>query len=577
MDNESSPKILCNSSDHASNGVMIDQSDYDHLKAHYDDLSRHIKSPYGFDSYEPIPSLDVFLYLIKIRNYYREEIKSPFLFCLDGYNSDKTVIHSFLWDGIDIFFMSNRSNGVGAHSQSRRALKLVDLTMTDVHFDYYNVLVPQFPADYIRLEQDYRLSEINASYLRTFSETRLLMLDQSDESGAAIVPVLLEKSSNGWLTLAGFLEDNYDESAFYIAAMQGLLCLLIFQENQIDFGDLSANNVIIFPGACGYVPIDLSTLQFSEEVMEIPAPISTFFDPELGPYRRAPQVDRFSLVMNMLFVSVHLVRHHDVKQAILSMTTLCQSCVFLRNQGNNNPSALAQYKASYQHLSIIMGDKVDLPELFEIFLQLVHPHSHERPSLRDIFNRLEIAKLAITSIKKQVLVDYSLSKNIEISNDLNHLTIGTALDENEKTENIKEYKSSGRISGVFFLSLLIYCCHNCDTDPSAIRDQMNKLIDLVRIVDHQLLDIHSAMIHRYESRFPGSFILEQIMHTMVDELSHDILVDILQADISSHFKTHQKEADSPTTVHTFFSALSDDKDKAGIVTQAVDDITNLLI
>ena len=577
MNSESSHKLLYNFPDQPSDEVMVNQSIHDHFKANYDDLSRHIKSPYGFDSYESIPSLDVFLYLIKIRNYYREEIKSPFLFCLDGYDDDKTVIHSFLWDGIDIFFMSNRINGVGAHSQSRRAIKLVDLTMRDVHFDYYNVLLPQFPAEYSLLLQDYQSSETNANFLGTFSETRLLMLDQSNESGAAIVPVLLEKSSNGWLTLAGFLEDNYDEPAFYIAAMQGLLCLLIFQENQIDFGDLSANNVIIFPGACGYVPIDLSTLQFSEEVMAIPAPISTFFDPELGPYRRAPQVDRFSLVMNMLFVSVHLARHHDVKQAILSMTALCQSGVFLGSQGDNNLPVLAQYKASYHHLSTIIKDNVDLPQLFEILLQLVHPDSHERPSLRDIFNRVEIARLAITSIKKQVLVDYSLSKNIEISNDLNHLMIGTGLDENEKTENIEEYQSPGRISGVLFLSLLIYCCHNCDTDPSAIRDQMNKLIDLVRSVDHQLLDIHSAMIHRYESRFPGSFILEQIMRTMVDEVSHDIATDVLQADISSDFKTHQKDTESPTTVHTFFTALSDDKDKVGIVTQAVDDITNLTV
>ena len=575
MDSESSPELLCNSSDQPSNDVIITKSVNNHSQANYDNLLRHLRSTYGFNSSEPIPSLDFFIALIDMRNTYQAESKSPFLFCTT-YNSDETVVYSFLWDGSDLYLMSNRSNGIGSYSQSRRVLKLVDLTTRGAHFELYNLLLPQFPSDYKRMEHDYRLSEINARYLGTFSETRLLMLDQSDESGQTIVPVLLERSSNGWLTLASVLFENYDESVFYIAAMQGLICLLNFQEKQIDFGDLSANNVILFPDACGYVPIDLSTLQFSDEVMKIPAPISTFFDPELGPYQRASQVDRFSLAMNMLFVSVHLAHQHDVQQAILSLTTICQSCAFLSESVNGGLSILDRYKRSYQHLSTIIIDNVDLPELFEIFLQLVHPESHKRPSLWDIFNRVEIVRVAIRSIKQQSFAHYSTSKNFEFLYDINHLVTGTALDEKEESINTKSEQSSGDISGVFFLSLLIYCCHNSNTDPSAIRDHMNKLLDLVRDANHQLLDTHSSMIHRYESRFPQPSILEQVVDSMSDEISCDIFTDILQEERSTQFKSRKKEVESPTTVHTFFAALSCDQDKE-LVSQTSDDLSRLSI
>ena len=106
---------------------------------------------------------------------------------------------------------------------------------------------------------------------------------------------------------------------------------------------------------------------------------------------------------------------------------------------------------------------------------------------------------------------------------------------------------------------------------------MNKLLELVRDANHQLLDTHSSMIHRYESRFPQSSILEQVVDSISDEISCDILADIFQEELSTQFKSRKKEAESPTTVHTFFSALSCDQDKEALVSQTGDDLSHLSI
>ncbi len=535
------------------------RSDIAIIQDNYNQFVSHIRSVYGFNSQDPVPSEGLLLGLFESRDVYRKENKRPFIFVTNDIGRDETVQYSFLWDGMEIYFFSNIINGVGSYSYSQRLVKLIDFTVRDGCFEFYNFLLPSFQEDYALLRNDYQLAAAHAKKLNIFSEPALLFLhlmeSQKSSDNEVIVPALIEKSSNGWATLATLLHNNFDEELFTIAIIQGLVCLLYFQDIGIDFGDLSANNLILFPQACGYVPIDLSTLQFSEDVKGIPTPISTFFDPELGPYQRGPQVDRFSLVMNMLFVSVHFVHRHDIKQAMQFLSTLCQSSVFLSNTMPGDMSqTLDQYKAVYFQVSGIITKHVDLPELFTVLMQFIHPDSLQRPSLLDIFNRIEIGRLVIGSIKKMALAHYSLSQNIEISDDLRLLLSGTSLD-----EKVTTVQTSSEISGLIFLSLLIYCCHNNETDPSAIRDQMNKLLLLVKHVNDQLLYAHSGMIHRYESRFPENFLLDGVIQAMIDEVAEGAVADSLKEEQSSQFNALKKTVESPTTVHTIFSALSCDE------------------
>jgi len=551
------------------------RSDIAIIQNNYNQFVSHIRSVYGFNSQGPVPSEGLLLGLFESRNVYRKENKRPFIFVTNDIGRDETVQYSFLWDGMEIYFFSSIINGRGSYSYSQRLVKLIDFTVPGGCFEFYNFLLPSFQEDYALLRNDYQLAAAHAKKLNIFSKPSPLFLHlmggEKSSRHEVIVPALIEKSSNGWATLATLLHNNFDEELFPIAVIQGLVCLLYFQEIGVDFGDLSANNLILFPQACGYVPIDLSTLQFSKGVKDIPTPISTFFDPELGPYQRGPQVDRFSLAMNMLFVSVHFVHRHDIKQAMLFLSTLCQSSVFLSDTMPGDISqTLDQYKAVYFQVSGIITKHVDFPELFTVLMQFIHPDSLQRPSLLDIFNRIEIGRLVIGSIKKMALAHYSLSQNIEISDDLRCLLSGTSLD-----EKVTTVQASPEISGLIFLSLLIYCCHNKETDPSAIRDQMNKLLALVNTTSQKLSGKHRGMIHRYESRFPEPAILEQIMNSMVDEFSHDILAEMSQEEYSTQFKSRKKETESPTTVHTFFSALSCDEGNNAMLSQIDDGLYHL--
>tara|TARA_B100001093_G_C26854353_1_gene1026684 strand:- start:500 stop:2230 length:1731 start_codon:yes stop_codon:yes gene_type:complete len=501
------------------------------IQHNYDNLSRVIRSAHGFNSKESAPSLSVLLSLLSSRDDFRKGDKSPFLFSANEGEEDDTEPSIFLWDGSDIFLMSAKNNGQGTYSQSRRLLKCPDLSISDACFEFYNFLFPIDFEDNKRLLRDYSLSQEHGEQLELFSQPRVLEICRSGDSAERSFPALIERSSKGWLTLTFFLHNNFDESAHCLAVMQGLLCLLFLEQKRVDFGDLSANNLIIFPSACGQVPIDLSNIKPSSGVMELPEPISTFFDPELGPWYRCQQVDAFSLSINILFSSVHLIYDASIRQLVIDLGTFCQSGAVLRSGDYDHVQRLAGYSTKYDDLLNALKGKSNFPIILTVLLQLIHPNSLQRPSILDIFNRVEVVCLVIRSIKSMALVNYSLASNMRLVDDLMQLVSGSSLSPSgsQETEETDEstVQSLTSISGLVFLSLMVYSGNNTQTDPQAIQDQIRNLLALVKVVDANLLSIHDDLVLDYEARFPMLASLDAIFNEMISEIMKAVTLQAL--------------------------------------------------